>query len=181
MAAQAPASLKVDVLEGEGAINNIRQHRAKDPVIRVVDQNNQPVSGVSVSFLLPDVGPGGEFPGEVRELAIQTDDKGQAVGHGLVPNQMVGKFQIRVVASYQGQRATAVINQVNAEPGGALSSGSSKKILLIALIGGAAAGGVALAVSHGGGSNPSSIQPTGTGNPTGIVISTGTPVFQAPH
>jgi len=174
--------LRIEVVEGEGAINNIRLRRSKEPVIRTVDENNQPLSGVSVTFLLPDMGPGGEFPGNVRELAIMTDERGQATGRGLAPNQMVGKYQIRVVASYRGERANAVINQTNAAPSGAVSSGPSKKILLIALIGGAAAGGVALAASRGGGSNSSNpSQPTGSQSPAGIVISSGTPVFQPPH
>ncbi len=180
----SPASLKIDVLEGEGAINNIRLHRAKEPVVRVVDEKNQPVRGASVTFLLPDMGPGAEFPGDVRALALLTDERGQAVARGLASNGIVGKFQIHVAASYQSQRATAVINQVNAEPGGAASGGPSKKILLLALIGGAAAGGVAFAVSHGGGgggTGPVSTQPAGSSTPVGIVIAPGTPVFQPPH
>ena len=176
--------LKIEVVEGEGAINNIRLHRAKEPVVRTVDENNQPLSGVSVTFLLPFMGPSGEFPGNVRELAMQTDEKGEASGRGLVPNQMVGKFQIRVAASYRGERANAVINQTNAEPGGAANGGPSRKmkILLIAVIGGAAAGGVAAALAASGGSGRSgSSQPAGPQNPAGIVITSGTPVLQPPH
>jgi hypothetical protein len=132
------------------------------------------------------MGPGGAFPGNIRELAMQTDEKGEAAGKGLVPNQMVGKFQIRVAASYRGERANVVINQTNAEPGGAANGGSSKKILLIAVIGGAVAGGAALAASRGSGSSGGSSstspsQPAGPPNPVGIVITSGTPVFQPPH
>ena len=172
--------LKIEVVEGEEAINNIRLHRAREPVVRTVDENHQPLSGVSVTFLLPVMGPGGEFPGNVRELAMQTDENGEAAGKGLVPNQMVGKFQIRVAASYRGERANAVINQTNAEPGGAANGGSSKKILLIAVIGGAVAGGAALAASRASGSTSPS-QPAGPQNPVGIVITSGTPVIQPPH
>lgn len=178
--------LKIEVIEGEGAINNIRLHRSKEPVVRTVDENDRPLSGASVTFLLPAMGPGGAFPGNIRELAMQTDEKGEAAGKGLVPNQMVGKFQIRVAASYRGERANVVINQTNAEPGGAANGGSSKKILLIAVIGGAVAGGAALAASRGSGSSGGSgstspSQPAGPPNPVGIVITSGTPVFQPPH
>lgn len=179
---QVPGGLKVEVVEGEGAINNIRLHRGKDPVVRVTDSNNAPISGASVSFVLPDMGPSAEFAGDVRSVAVMTDDRGQATARGLVPNQIVGKYQIRVVASYQGEVANTVINQINAQPGGAAEGGISKKVWLLALIGGAAAGGVALAASHGGGSSSSSpSQPAGSTNPAGIVITTGTPVFQPPH
>lgn len=184
-AAQAPpgpVGIKIQVLEGDGAINNVRQRKSREPLVRVVDDDNQPVRGATVTFVLPDRGPGGEFAGDVRELAIVTDEKGQAVGRGLMPNQQVGKYQIRVVASYRGERVEAVINQMNAEPAGSGGAVHSKKILLIAVIGGAAAAGLALAVGHGGSSSPStSSQPTGSGTPVGIVISGGTPVFQNPH
>lgn len=178
-----PVGLKVEVTDGEGAINNIRLHRARVPVVRVLDGDNAPVNGASVTFFLPDMGASGEFPGDVRTLAVMTDEKGQAMGRGLVPNQVVGKYQIRVVASYRGEMATTLINQINAAPGGAASGRPSKKILLIALIGGAAAGGAALAATHGGGGSPSpQSQPTSTPpNSTGIVISSGAPVFQPPH
>lgn len=33
------------VLEGEGAINNVGQHRAKHPVVSVVDEISAPVKG----------------------------------------------------------------------------------------------------------------------------------------
>ena len=179
----APSGLKVDVLEGEGAINNIQQRRSREPVVRVVNDDQMPVSGASVTFTLPDMGPSGAFTGDIRTLTVLTNESGQAVGRGLAPNQSVGKYQIRVTASYRGQMANAVINQTNAAPGGALSSGPSKKILLIALIGGAAAGGAAFAATRGGGgsNNTTPPQPAGSVNPTGIVITTGTPVFQPPH
>lgn len=177
-----PVGLKVEVTDGEGAINNIRLHRARVPVVRVVDGDNAPVSGASVTFFLPDMGPSAEFPGDVRTLAVMTDERGQATGRGLVPNQVVGKYQIRVVASYRGEMATALINQINAAPGGAASGRPSKKILLIALIGGAAAGGAALAATHGGGGSSPQSQPTSSPpGSTGIVISSGNPVFQPPH
>jgi hypothetical protein len=40
------------VLEGEGTINNVRQHRSKDPAVSVVEETNAPVKGASVTFFL---------------------------------------------------------------------------------------------------------------------------------
>jgi hypothetical protein len=168
-----PPSLRIVVVEGEGAINNVLQHRAKDPVVRVVDENDGPVTGATVTFMLPDSGASGEFGGGVRTLTILTDENGEAVGRGLVPNQAAGNFQIRVVASAHGEMADMVINQTNAEPAGA--RGHSKKFLLIALIGGGAAAGAALAARGGGATQPP------TNNPPPIVITTGTPAIQPPH
>ena len=176
--AQRPASpprLTIVVLEGQGAINNISQHRAKEPVVQVLDESNMPVIGASVTFLLPDTGPTGEFGGGLRTLAVMTDDKGEAAARGLVPNQNAGAFQIRVVTSFQGQMASVVINQTNAEPARA-AGGSSKKLLLIAVVGGAVAAGVAFAARGHSGSTPA----PGANQPA-IVISSGTPAFQPPH
>jgi hypothetical protein len=98
-----------------------------------------------------------------------TDANGQAVGRGLRPNNHAGQFQIHVTASYQGDAATAIVTQTNAEP--VQTGGSSKKILLAALIGGAAAAGAAVALSKGK-SSPSTPPP-----PAGAVITPGTPTF----
>ncbi len=176
-----PSDLKIVVLEGAGAINNIRQHRAKDPVVQVADQAGAPVKDASVTFLLPATGPSGVFGASGRTLTVLTDEKGQAAGRGLVPNQVPGKFEIHVVASYREQRARALITQTNATPAEAAGGGSSKKFLLIALIGGAVAGGAFAAMGHGGSSTASPGAPVQVTNPQGAVIVPGNPVFQPPH
>ena len=143
----APAQttgIKIVIVEGQGAINNITEHRAKEPLIQVLHENGEPVIGASVTFLLPDIGPSAVFADGARMLTIQTDEKGQAVGRGLRPNQTAGTFEIRVTASYHGETASAVLSQVNAEP--AAKKSSSKAFLIIALIGGGAAGGLAAAL-----------------------------------
>ena len=182
--AQEPArstTLKLVVLEGEGAINNIRLRRAKEPVVRVVDENSAPVKGASVTFLLPDMGPAGEFAGGVRSLAVIADEKGEAAGRGLMPNKIPGSFKIRVVASYRGQSVSGVVNQTNAEPGGA-EHGFPKKLLVIGAIAGAAAAGVAFAAGgHGGGSPATPTPAAGPTSQPGIVIVSGSPSFQPPH
>lgn len=173
--AQTPG-IKIAVVEGQGAINNIQQHRAKEPVVQVTE-DQKPVQGASVTFLLPDDGPSGVFGNGARMMTIQTDEKGQAVGRGLRPNQTAGRMQIRVTASFHGQTAGAVISQINAEPAGATSGGNGKKFLILALIGGAAAGGIAAAL----GGKSSSSQSPGSSSPPGTVLAPGTPVIQPPH
>jgi hypothetical protein len=180
-AQDSSSQLRIVVLEGEGAINNISQRRARNPVVQVLDQNNMPVSGAVVTFLLPETGPGGEFSGGVQSLAIVTDSKGQAMGRGLVPNRSAGQFQIRVVASYQGQTNNAAINQTNAEQSGVQQGGVPKKYLILGGIAGAAAVGAALALAGHGGSSTSSPATTPAQGAVGIVIVPGTPSFQPPH
>jgi hypothetical protein len=163
---------RIEVLEGDGAINNIRLHHAKEPVVRVVDQDGHPIPNVAVTFVLPGTGAGGSFADGKASLTVTTDEDGRAVGHGLRPNGSAGQFQIRVTTSLQGQAATANISQTNAEP--AQGGGSSKTLLIVALIGGAAAAGAAVAL--GKGKSSSSAPPS---NP-GAVISPGNPSFGPP-
>jgi len=174
--AQATA-IKIVVQEGQGAINNIQQHRAKEPVIQVLHEDGEPVVGASVIFQLPDDGPGGAFADDSKMLTVQTDDKGQAVAHGLHPNQVAGKFQIRVTASFHGQTASAVVSQINAEPGVA-KSGNGKLVLILAIVGGAAAAGAAAALGHKGSSTPAA---AGVSAPPSTVLLPGNPSITAPH
>src|SRR5258708_40364841 len=69
-------SLHLVVLEGDGAINNIRSPRAKEPVVRVEDANNQGVAGAVVTFLLPSEDAGAFFGESRGSLTLTTDDPG---------------------------------------------------------------------------------------------------------
>ena len=169
------AGFKIVVQEGEGAINNIQQHRAKEPVVLVLE-DEKPLQGASVTFLLPNSGASGAFNDGARMLTVQTDEKGQATGRGLHPNDTAGTFQIRVTASYRGQTASALISQVNAAP--AATGGGGKKYLIIALIGGAAAAGLGAAL---GGKKSSSGVASPITNPPPTVLVPGAPSIQPPH
>jgi len=171
LARSATVVPRIEVLEGDGAINNIRLHRAKEPVVRVVDQDGHPIPNVAVTFLLPGKGAGGSFANGQSSITVITDQDGRAVGHGLRPNGSAGQFEIRVTTSLEGQAATANIMQTNAEP--AQGGGSSKALLIVALIGGAAAAGAAVALKGKSSTN------TQTGN-SGVVISPGIPIFGPP-
>jgi hypothetical protein len=176
-AAANPGGLKVTVLEGEGAINNIRDLRAKEPVVQVTDESDAPVKDATVTFLLPDTGASGTFGDSGATLTIQTDELGHATGRGLRPNNVVGQFEIRVVASTGTLSARTTITQTNAAPAVA-KAGSSKTLLWVLILAGAAGGGAAAALggkgSSGGGSSP-------TPGPSPTTITPGVPVFGAPH
>ena len=159
-------AIHVVILEGDGAINNVRSARAKEPIVRVEDANNHAVPGAVVTFLLPADGAGGVFGNGGRSLTLTTDDRGEVVARGLRANKSPGRFQIRVNASRDGRTAAAAISQTNVDPG----SHSSRKIALIAIVGGAAAGGAAVAFRGGKSKGTPATIPAGTvvvpGNPT---------------
>src|SRR5438045_133835 len=110
----APTALNIVIVEGEGAINSVRQRVAREPVVQVEDENHKPVAGAAVTFLLPNQGAGASFANGARSLTVLTDDKGQAVARGLRPNNVNGQYQVRVNASFRGQTANTTINQSNA-------------------------------------------------------------------
>ena len=157
----AADALSIHVLEGQGAINNLKARTARAPVVELRDEQGDLVPGASVTFQTPASGPSGVF-GTEHLLVTQTGSDGRATGYGLTPNGLAGPFEIRVTASYRSQVANASIKQVNASPP---ESHSSKKILWIGLAAGAVAGGV-LAAAHGHGSS--------TTPPAAIVSSGGT-------
>jgi hypothetical protein len=173
---QPKPKLNIVIIEGEGAVNNIKQRTAREPIVQVEDENHRPLAGASVVFLLPDSGPSGVFANGTRMMTVLTDQQGRAVATGLRPNSVVGKFQIRVNASYQGMTGNATVAQSNAMAAAAGAAGVSGKVIaIIAVAGGAAAGGV-LAATRGGGAKAPPTQP-----PTPIVITPGTPSVGAPR
>jgi hypothetical protein len=174
--AQETSRLKILVLEGEGAINNIRQRTARDPIVEVQDENNRPVAGAVVTFLLPDRGASGTFANGAKSLSVTTDAQGRAVATGLQPNSVEGQYQIHVTASYQGQIASATIAQSNAVGAAAAAgaagagAGAGKLIAILAIVGGAVAGGVVYATQRGdngsSGGSPARIANVSAGSPT---------------
>src|SRR5882762_5538017 len=149
--AQAPAQeagsapkLNLVIVEGEGAINNVRQRTAREPIVQVEDENHKPVAGAAVVFLLPDHGASGVFANGSRTLTVISDAQGRAVAHGFRPNNVHGNLQMRVTASSQGRVASITITQTNAVAGaaaGAAAAGISAKVLIILAVAGAAVAG----------------------------------------
>ena len=154
---QVAPMLNLVVIEGEGAINNIRQRTAREPIVQVQDENHRPVAGAIVTFTLPSRGASGVFGNGSQTLTVTTDQQGQAVARGLRPNGIKGQVQIRVNANYNGRTANTTITQTNAilTAAGAVAAGgvSGKLIAVLVVIGAAAAGGAAYAVTHNGGGN----------------------------
>jgi len=175
----AQGQLNLVIVEGEGAVNNIRQRTAREPIVQVEDENHKPVAGAAVVFLLPDQGASATFANGSRTLTVTTDAQGRAVAHGFHPNGVQGQYNIHVSASFEGKTGTATISQSNviaAAVAGAAGAGISAKLLIILAVAGAAAAGGAIAATRGGGNSQN---PAGTGATTTITPGTGT--VGAPH
>jgi hypothetical protein len=181
--AQQPAHiLNLVIVEGDGAINNIRQRTAREPIVQVEDENHKPVAGAAVLFLLPEHGAGGTFADGSHSLTVTTNAQGRASAHGIHLNGSQGQFAIQVTATFNGLTATTVINQsiaagAGAGAGGAAAAGISTKLIVIIAVAAAAAAGGAYYATHSGGSSSSQSLGTmitaGTGTvgpPPAIVI-----------
>jgi hypothetical protein len=146
-------------LAGEGAINNIKLRVAREPVVRVTDENDRPVAGAAITFALPDRGASGVFANGGRSMTIMTDAQGTATATGLTPNAVAGDLPIQVTASYQGQTTSTVITQSNM-----LGAGAGMSAATIGIIGAVVAGaavGAVVALS-GGNQTDTVTRPNGT-------------------
>src|SRR5437016_5873714 len=100
MLGQEPApKLFIAIVEGEGAINNIRLRTAREPIVEVTDENHKPLGGALVTFALPNSGPGGTFANGSKLLTVTTDSNGRATANGMQTNSSKGSYQIQVTAS----------------------------------------------------------------------------------
>ena len=180
--APEPKQLTISILEGEGAINNIRQRTAREAMVQVQDENHKPVAGVAVTFFLADHGASGVFANGSQSMTVLTDANGQAAMRGMVPNQMAGKMEIRVSARLGNLNADAVITQTNAAgaaaAGGAAISG--KVIALIVVIAAGAAVGAIVATHGGSSSSNTTTIPSGPTTPAVVTITPGTPTVGHP-
>jgi hypothetical protein len=94
-----PSDLKIVVVRGEGFTNNLKKRIAREPIVEVRDRNNKPVSGATVTFLLPGGGPGGTFANGQNMLTVFTGQNGRAIATGFTPNNVAGTFNINVTAT----------------------------------------------------------------------------------
>jgi hypothetical protein len=173
-----PAALRIVVIEGEDGVNIIQQKSAVQPVVEVRDQNNLPVAGASVVFLIGGGSNAATFANGVSQVTVVTDAAGRAAATGLQPVGN-GAYSIQVTATSQGQTATASISQTNfasvaeaaqagktptSQSGSSASSGGSgagagagagaggglSGVAIGGIVAGAAAGGLVAAKAAGG-------------------------------
>lgn len=176
-----PKGLFINIIEGEGALNDIRTRTAREPIVEVDDENHKPVAGVLVLFAIDNGGsssPFATFSG-ANTVSVTTDSAGRAVGHGFQITQLKGQYKINVRATKGELQADSVILQTNIEA--ALSSGGASTPAAVAaahhvhwgwIVGGiAVAGGVVgVVIATHGSSSPTTVTPgTGTvGAPAAI-------------
>lgn len=113
-----PKGLQVMILDGEGALNNIRDRTAREPIVQVQDENHKPVAGALVLFTVHggSEGASATFSNGLTTLSVTSDAEGKAVAHGLQVNQSSGAWQVAVTVTAGPLSASAVINENNVAP-----------------------------------------------------------------
>ena len=152
LVAQSSGGLKIVVIQGEGATNNVRSRTATAPVVEIRDTNDKPVAGAEVTFQLPVSGAGGYFNGWLRNQTVRSDASGRAASSGLTPNDEQGRFNIKVTAVEGSRNGTIVIAQSNVSGPGSSASSNGKRSnwwKYAAVIGGAAIAGGIVAGTRG--------------------------------
>lgn len=149
--------LLITIIDGEGALNDIRQRTAREPIVEVQDENHKPVAGAAVLFSLPSSGPSGAFAGGAQTFSTVTDEAGRAVAHGLQPNSVSGSYNIHVRVSFNGSTSETNIHQQNISGQSSAAHHAthaiSAKTLAIVLTAAAAAAAVATVLATEGGSS----------------------------
>jgi len=146
-------ALNIVIVEGAGAINNVRQRVAREPIVEVTDENKKPVAGALVTFMLPGNGPSGVFANGTNSMTIATDNTGRAVARGLRMNNQAGNCEMRVNVSHQGLSASTSISMTNAALAAAAGIGVAKLLIILA-VAGAAVAGSAVAINQSGSNTP---------------------------
>lgn len=171
-ATSQPKGLFINIIEGEGALNDIRTRTAREPIVEVDDENHKPVAGALVLFAVDNGGsssPFATFSG-ANTVSVQTDAAGRAVGRGFQVTQQKGQYKINVHVTKGELQADSVILESNIE---ALASPSSAQTTAAVvahhthwgwIIGGIAAAGAAtgIVIATHSSSSPTTVTP-GTG------------------
>lgn len=111
--AAQPKALHIVILEGDEAINNIRDRTAREPIVQVEDENHKPVAGALVLFTLHGGTGATGSASSLGSLSVTTGADGHAVAHGLQINQVTGKVTIDVHATSGNLSADTTIHQTN--------------------------------------------------------------------
>ena len=110
---QARGFLRIKILDGDGAFNDIKHKVGHGMSVEVLDENNRPLMGAEVTFTAPAFGASGTFSNGNRAMTAITDMQGVAQTEPLVPNPKEGRFNIAVTARQGDREGSAVIVQSN--------------------------------------------------------------------
>jgi len=155
-AAVEPKALEIRVTEGDGLAYPIGSRATRGITILILDDAGKPVDGATVSFRLPELGPGGTFSNGSKTEIVTTHADGRASVWGMKWNRQAGAFDVGITATKGQARAGTVCAQHLTEaaaPALATQSGGAfnRKWLWLGVAAAGAGAGIALvAKGHSG-------------------------------
>ena len=165
--AQQAEALRISIVEGQGAVNSIRDKIGGPIVVEVRDETGRIVPAARVQFSTPSSGPSGEVEGS-HTFVAWTDTEGRARVNDLAPNAQPGSFPVTVEALFSGRKGTATFNESNSPVARIARTYSLNKpnhklrnTLIIAGVVGAAALAIGLSLALSGGTK-AAVAPTPT-------------------
>jgi hypothetical protein len=164
--------LNLVVLQGLGAVNDVRTPTTMMLVVEVRDENYRPLEGATVQFELPPTGPSGSFEGGVRIKKAITNAQGQAFT-AFEPNPAAGRFAIQARATFGTRTGMVTIMQPAKPAQSRMWINRHKTLAIVIAVGVAGAATAAILTTRGGVASPSS-KPT-------VTITSGIPTFGSPQ
>jgi hypothetical protein len=170
--ADAP-KYKIEILTAAGKVQKRRQGMvSSESVIRVTDENDTPVAGVTVTFLVTQLSGGqASFINGTGTNVLTTNAQGIA-STGPVTASPQSTFNLVASVGSAGQATSATIPVSMAAVAAGVATGAAISATAIALIAVGAAAAVGVAVAAGGGGNGGSPSPGPTPLP-GVRIGVG--------
>jgi hypothetical protein len=151
------ANVNIEILDGNDAVNNIKQKIAREESVRVEEENHKPVTGALIVFTAPKSGPGGSFVDGQKNFQVVTGPDGVARAR-FHPNDDTGEYLLNVTAFVQDQKAHVHIHQMNVA-GSSSAADDNKRgwrlskrtvlVLTLTVAAGAVAGGLIAARGNG--------------------------------
>lgn len=163
-----PKALFIEIIEGEGEVNDIRARTAREPIVEVQDENHRPVAGALVLFAADPSGGTRlvNFSGS-PSISVRTGADGRATANGFRTTKNTGEVRILVKAVLGSVTAEAVLHQRNIASANRLQRSLTSHPRLLAAAAGA--GAVAIVVVLLTRKDGTTIQ-AGTGVVRGIVL-----------
>jgi hypothetical protein len=107
-AAEELTGLNIRIVEGEGQEYAMGSRATRGVAVAITDDSGKPVEGATITFLLPERGPGGLFAnGTKTEVATSRPD-GSAQVWGMQWNRSPGPFELRITAAKDDVHAGTV-------------------------------------------------------------------------
>ena len=142
--------LQLSVVDGRDAVLSTAV-RAPDIRVRVVDRNSKPVSGASVSAVLPSMGAGGHFRGGETIATQTTDSDGTVQFSGIHLRKVGGDFTTRILARKGYRTGSTELRQTASTAAVERKKGllSTRNVIIMAVAGAGIAAGIAVTTCCG--------------------------------